>query len=243
MLQPPPELVTLRKWSIASAILYSLGIPCVFGVVLFLHQREIVEDQRLLVRGTGGSAQSNPYFHIRQRFNQLYESFAPGFAYWRLVLILRKFLIVTVAVTLIASPMLQASLSVGIVFVSYALQVYYHPFIVAENDSRLCVVSTKRSGAVLSYAIPFNRLEAGYLMTSMLTLLSGMIFASGYVAVSSSGYLFLTTVVSALHAGSLFSASDVTLQPRCMPQCPVVGVAGGRGACRFCGPIPGPDCA
>lgn len=95
--------------------------------------------------------------------------------------------------------MLQASLSIAIIFVSYALQVKYHPFL--DPDTRPVVTNktiaeyAARKDAVHAYAIPYNRLETGYLMTSMFTLLSGMIFQSGYVSVSSKTYLLLTILV------------------------------------------------
>ena len=197
--QPPKALLTLRKFGIASAVVYTMGIPLAFGYILLKHRHEIRADQELLARGLGGAPATNPNFHIRQRFNQLYETFQPGLSYWRLVLILRKFAIVAVAVSLIASPMLQASLSVAIIFTSYALQVNYRPFVDAtssSNEKRLDVTHAKLQGAVLAYLVPFNRLEAGYLVTSMITLFAGMIFQSGYVAVSSRSYMFLTVVVS-----------------------------------------------
>ena len=197
----PPTLVTLRQWSIASAVLYTVGIPAVFAVILFRYRVEIREDQKLLAAGTGASPATNPHFSVRRRFNQLYESFAPGYASWRLLLILRKFAIVFVAVAWVEFPMLQASLSVAIIFVSYALQVHYRPFLEGDNSKQLDITKAVKAGATAAYFIPFNRLEAGYLVTSMVTLLAGMIFQSGSLSVSSRGYLALTVVVGTALVG------------------------------------------
>ena len=95
--------------------------------------------------------------------------------------------------------MLQASLSIAIIFVSYALQVRYHPFL--DPDTRPVITKktiadyAARKDAVRAYAVEYNRLETGYLMTSMFTLLAGMIFQSGYVSVSSKAYVLLTILV------------------------------------------------
>lgn len=100
--------------------------------------------------------------------------------------------------------MLQASLSVAIIFASYALQVKYRPFIDPGTRSEISSASiadyTANKDAVRGYAMPYNRLETGYLLTSMFTLLAGMIFQSGYVSASSKTYLFLTILARAYSA-------------------------------------------
>lgn len=193
---PSQALLLMRKVSIAAIVLYAVGIPCVFGYILFRHRKAIHADQVLLAKGLGSSALTNPNFRIRQRYNQLYETFSAGKTYWRLVLILRKFAIVFVAVYWAAYPMLQASLSVAIIFASYALQVQHRPFLDASNEHRLDVTKVRQQGAVRAYAVPFNRLEAGYLVTSMVTLFAGMIFQSGSISAGSRAYMFLVVVVS-----------------------------------------------
>ena len=263
----PAALATLRKWSIASAVLYTVGIPAAFAFILFRYRHEIREDQVLLSQGIGASAATNPHFSVRRRFHQLYDTFAPDFAHWRLVLLLRKFAIVSVAVTWVSFPMvsvriflgdnvvpcsfskfswpllsllfgllckcfcrsvlvralllvllrlclivmlcvrlppqLQASMSVAIIFISYALQVRYRPFLEGDNASQLDLLKISQSGAVNVFFLPFNRMEAGYLITSMVTLLAGMIFQSGSLTVSSGGYLALTVLVGLGLVGSV----------------------------------------
>ena len=89
--------------------------------------------------------------------------------------------------------MITGSLLVGIIFTSYAMHVHCSPYFVAENSKRLS--NAIREGAVLAYVIPFNRVESGYLITSMITLMAGMVFQSGSVSVSSKVYLALTVSV------------------------------------------------
>lgn len=71
--QPPPVLVTLRQWGIASAVIYAVGIPCVFAFILVYYRREIHEDQQLHANGTGDTPETNKHFSIRRRYNQIYE--------------------------------------------------------------------------------------------------------------------------------------------------------------------------
>jgi hypothetical protein len=46
--------------------------------------------QDLRAQALGYTAASNPYYHIRRRFQKLYSDFKPNKSYWRLILIMRK---------------------------------------------------------------------------------------------------------------------------------------------------------
>lgn len=72
-LQPPAALVGIRRWAIASAVVYAVGIPFGFAWVLYRHRAEMREDQLLLSKGTGNSEESNPQYHVRRKYNQLYQ--------------------------------------------------------------------------------------------------------------------------------------------------------------------------
>ena len=183
----------MRKWAIVSIFVYALGIPCWFAWVLSRYSTAIKADQGLFMLGTGDSAATNSCYSTRRRFSQLYKLFVPRYHYWRLVLTLRKFAIVFVAIMLPSAPMLQASLLTGIIFFSYAVHVHCKPYFEADNHKRLAGVV--RDGAVKSFIVPLNRVESGYLVTSMIMLLAGMVFQSGYLAVSSNAYMFLVVVV------------------------------------------------
>ncbi len=72
-MQPPPPLVTMRRWAIASAVIYAVGIPATFAYVLFKHRKEIQADQTLRTNGYGNSRAQNPNFAVRQRYQKLYR--------------------------------------------------------------------------------------------------------------------------------------------------------------------------
>jgi hypothetical protein len=118
--------------------------------------------------------------------------------WWRLVLMLRKFCIAGVAIMFNSVPMFQASLSVAVIFMSYVVHTKYQPFmdrldLEVPPDS---AEHTHAEGAVLNYVFQYNKLEASYLIASMVILLCGMVFESGYLVTSSSGYIFCTWLVS-----------------------------------------------
>ena len=188
----------IRKWAIASAVLYAAGIPLVFAWLLFSHRREIQADQQLRVQGQGNSRALNPYFPVRQRYQKLYSVFRPETFYWRLVLMARKFCIAGVAIMFNSVPMFQASLSVGIIFLSYALHVRVQPFL-DRLDLEVPADSAehaRKEGAVLNYVFMYNKLESVYLVCSMVILLCGMVFESGYLANHAAAYGLITWVVS-----------------------------------------------
>lgn len=73
LLQPPAVLARIRRWAIFSAVVYTVGVPLGFAWVLFRYRVQIREDQLLLSRGIGNSPESNPQYHVRRKFNQLYQ--------------------------------------------------------------------------------------------------------------------------------------------------------------------------
>ncbi len=70
-------------------ILYALGIPCLFALILLRHRRGIRFDQVLKQRGEGESPLTNPYLHLRRRYGKLYSDYKPELSWWRLILFLR----------------------------------------------------------------------------------------------------------------------------------------------------------
>ena len=139
--------------AISSIVFYGLGVPAMFFGLLFRHRRAIVTDLTLMLREEGGTASTNPVFHIRKRYQELYRCvppsrrpcsrppfplldtpvmrcllersptdlappphlpvlptslYRPEVFWWRLVLIVRKLLQVTVALMFRAKPLFQA---------------------------------------------------------------------------------------------------------------------------------------
>ena len=88
-------------------VLYGLGVPVLFGVLLRRQNDAIHLDQEMRARGEGETSLTNPHIHVRRRFRKLYEDYKPQFKYWRLVLIGRKFCLALVGVVLAKNPTLQ----------------------------------------------------------------------------------------------------------------------------------------
>lgn len=147
------------------------------------------------------------------------RAYAPNRTFWLLVIIIRKFAIIYVAISLSFSPMLQArfvphvrslrpqlvsslctfpSLSVAIMFIAYSLQLQFRPFLEQPAHQKPQLPDPAKAVArPAHYHVAENRLEAGYLACGMLTLLSGMVFQSGSILVGSRTYWALTVLVSA----------------------------------------------
>ena len=78
LVQSEGAQATLRPFAIISLLVYAIGVPFVFGLVLYVHRREIKADQELLEVNEGGTPISNPQFFVRLRYQQLYSIFRPG---------------------------------------------------------------------------------------------------------------------------------------------------------------------
>jgi hypothetical protein len=124
-----PVFRTLLPWAVASFVVYGLGIPGLFGLILYKYRVEIRGDQSLRALGLGYAPASNPYFRYRQRFQKLYVDFRVRYTFWRMVLLGRKLLLVFVAIMFNKYAMFQASLSCGVMFLSYVLHAKHHPFL------------------------------------------------------------------------------------------------------------------
>ncbi len=124
-----PVYGQLFPWALATFVVYGVGIPLLFAGILYKFRVEIRGDQSLRAIGLGYSAASNPYFRARQRFQKLYVDFRTNYVHWRLVLLLRKLLLVLVAVMFNQYPMFQAALSCSVMFGAYILHAKHHPFL------------------------------------------------------------------------------------------------------------------
>ncbi len=52
---------------------YAVGLPVAFLCILTKHRRSISKDQSMRVAGQGDTEATNPYFHIRTRYQELYR--------------------------------------------------------------------------------------------------------------------------------------------------------------------------
>ncbi len=89
------------------------------------------------------------------------------------------------------------SLSIGVIFIAYAINIHYEPFLDRLDldipaDSSAHVL---KEGAVLNYVFQYNKLESIFLLCSITILLCGMIFESSFFLPGSAAYNFLMWMV------------------------------------------------
>jgi hypothetical protein len=165
--QPGGTQESLKPVAALSLVVFTAGLPASFLFALLRHRHAIVADQKLREVHAGDSPDTNPNFHIRTRFQELYRCvvpivavfavtaavqssvllpprrdstvheglgdtqcapfcpgtvpplcacptlswcslFRPNMFYWRLVLMLRKFCEVAVALMFSSKPLFQA---------------------------------------------------------------------------------------------------------------------------------------
>jgi hypothetical protein len=64
---------SLKPAAILSFVCYTLGLPLAFLTILLRHRVAIRADQTLRLANDGGSEATNPNFHIRRRYQELYR--------------------------------------------------------------------------------------------------------------------------------------------------------------------------
>lgn len=115
---------------------------------------------------------------------------------------LRKFCEVAIAIMLSTKPLLQACLSVGVLFISYSLQVQCKPFVDPNMDLARSLGSSGSGfpgkGSHLAYTFNYNALETLLLVTSLFILLAGMAFQGGISVNGSGAHTALTVLVAAV---------------------------------------------
>jgi hypothetical protein len=63
----------LKPAAVLSLLGYTVGLPLTFFMLLVKHRQSILADQALKVAGQGATEATNPYFHIRMQFQELYR--------------------------------------------------------------------------------------------------------------------------------------------------------------------------
>lgn len=72
-LQPGSVQESLKPAAALSIVMYTLGLPAAFLGILVWHRTAIHADQTLRVANEGASAATNPNYHIRMRYQELYR--------------------------------------------------------------------------------------------------------------------------------------------------------------------------
>ena len=102
------EQAQLVPYAIGSFVIYTVGIPLSFSAIMWWHRKSIIADQELRMLGIGDSRASNPQFATRIRYQELYQLFKPRMMHWRIVLLCRKFLLVTISLMYSTNSLFQA---------------------------------------------------------------------------------------------------------------------------------------
>ena len=131
-----PVYARVLPLAYVSTVVYGAGVPIVFTVILWIYKAEITADQVLRERGEGNSPRTNPNFAVRKRFGRIYSDFRAGFTTWRVVLLLRKLALVAVALLFSREALFAGTLSVLILFLSYAAHTKYKPFLATAALSK-----------------------------------------------------------------------------------------------------------
>ncbi len=97
----------LRLVATVNMVLFVVGLPVSFALLLWRHRVGMREDQVLRQRCEGDTALSNPHYLLRQRYSALYMEFRPKMFYWKAVLLARKLLFAAIAVLTNQRVMLQ----------------------------------------------------------------------------------------------------------------------------------------
>jgi hypothetical protein len=63
----------LKPAAALSIVVYTLGLPAAFLTILVRHRGAIYADQTLRVGNQGATEATNPNFHIRRRYQELYR--------------------------------------------------------------------------------------------------------------------------------------------------------------------------
>lgn len=85
--------------------LAGIGIPLLFGRVLYRNRHAIAVDQKLQEKGEGNTPETNPFYAVRERYHKLYDAFKPEYFWWRMLLLGRKLAIASTSIMFISNPM------------------------------------------------------------------------------------------------------------------------------------------
>ena len=71
--QPGGIQESLKPAAALSIVVYTIGLPVTFLGILLRHRHAIFADQTLRMANEGATPASNPNFHIRRRYQELYR--------------------------------------------------------------------------------------------------------------------------------------------------------------------------
>ena len=123
--------------ALAFAIPYLVGIPALFGVVLFQNRNNLEDD------------------HVKGRYGFLYAGYKPNYFYYEAIWIFRRILLAIFVAVIPASSPFRSSLVLALLIVSLVAQIYLQPFTerisnILEESSLVIIIVTYVSSLALS---------------------------------------------------------------------------------------------
>ena len=141
---------TLLPLALLTLGIYVLGYPAVVFFSLYKNRYLIMEDQLLRANGVGNDRNTNPNAYLtRKRLHKLYYHFKPDNWYWMMCILARKFCIAFTALMFNKNAAFQLSVALLVMFVSYAAQVKWRPYMSpSEHQEVLRAHKVRRRGVL-----------------------------------------------------------------------------------------------
>jgi len=131
---PGGTQLTLMPGAVICLIGYTFGYPAFLAGLFYFRREVIMEDQLLRAKGQGDDHLTNPHaYPMRKAFGRAYYQFKPDYYFWVLAIILRKFFIAFTSLMFRRSGAFQLAASLLIMFLAYAAQVKWNPYMSPQD--------------------------------------------------------------------------------------------------------------
>jgi hypothetical protein len=126
---PGGTQMSLIGAAVIALVVYVAGYPVALFALLYKNRESVMEDQLLRAKGVGNDKLTNPHaYFLRKRWSRTYYQFKPDLYFWTLVIIVRKFCIAATYILYNKNAAFQLAASMLIMFLAYAAQVVYYPY-------------------------------------------------------------------------------------------------------------------
>jgi len=127
--KPGSSQQVLLPAGIIAALVYVAGYPSALLYLLYKNREAVMEDQLLRAKGVGSDRLTNPHcYQLRKRWSRTYYQFKPDLYFWTFIIIVRKFCIAATYILFNKNPSFQLAAAMLIMFLAYAAQVVYYPY-------------------------------------------------------------------------------------------------------------------
>jgi hypothetical protein len=130
--KPGGMQLMLVPWSVAGILVMVVGYPVAVVVVLSRNREAAMEDQ--LLRALDITPPKGSWLvTLRAMMGRTYNQFKPQFFFWIFFIISRKFFIAFSGLMFSRNPAFQMAFCLLVLFLAYALQVRYRPYMPASE--------------------------------------------------------------------------------------------------------------